>query len=273
MTSKPPTAFALHTLLDGCVAEVSLNDVPLAGADLRRMQASVHATPWIVDGVNELRIDVTGMRSLEILPMGAVARDDDAGPVGAWARLLGGHYEDLVPDEQRDSHLAELRWGPVDDDARNLPRSLGASFTVAGRPRWAWQDAPQLAMDDPRVRARVLDFLRELHAAFRAGDGPGVVARMGSLVRESAHFGPGGSDFARGFAGELSRIASEPGFAMDDFSDEHVVLRPIAGGRVLRVLHVEGGSLLRSAPSMEEPFRFRLDLAELGGELEIVRTG
>lgn len=271
--ATPPDAFAVHALLDGCGGEVLLNDVPLAATGLERREISVHATPWVIDGANELRIVIHRTRRLELLPMGAVAVDREAGPVWAWGRVMAGHHADVAPDPARDPVLTELTWGPVDEAARVLPAVIAGRFIAAGRPRWAWQDAPVLDPDAAATRAEVLAFLRIIHGAFVRGDGAAVAAHMPTLAREGVHFGPSSQDLAAGVAGELAATASDPDYAIAPYDDADVVLRPIAGGRVLRALDRSGAPLVRSAPSMVEGFRFRLDVARIDGRLEIARLG
>jgi hypothetical protein len=269
---KLPDAFALHTLLEGCTAEVALNDVPLSVSGRLRIQDSIHVTPWVIDGVNQLRIRVeaTTLR-LEELPAGLVARDREAGPVRAWARVMSGRYAELVPDPHRDPTLLELTWGPLAQAADGLPCTVSGTFMASGRPRWGWQDARILDPGSTEDRTLVLAFVRELASAFAAGDAAAVLARMPTLVRESVHFGDPTGGFAAGFAGEMANVTSEPGYGLAPYRDDEVVLRPIAGGRVLRVVDDSGAALLRSAPSVAEPFRFRLEVAMIDGRLELAR--
>jgi hypothetical protein len=269
---KPPDAFALHTLLEGCTAEVALNDVPLSASERLRIQDSVHATPWVIDGVNQLRIRVeaTTLR-LEDLPVGLVARDREAGPVRAWARVMSGRYAEGVPDPERDATPLALTWGPTSHAQDGLPCTVSGTFLASGRPRWGWQDARPLDPGASDDRSKVLAFVRELADAFGRGDAAAVLARMPTLVRESVHFGDPAGGFAAGFAAEMANVASEPGYEVAPFRDDEVVLRPIAGGRVLRVVDATGDDLLRSTPRMETAFRFRLDLAMIDGRLELAR--
>jgi len=268
-----PDAFAVHALLRGAQAVVHLNDVPLVQSGLRRVESSVHATPWIVDGLNTLRLEVVGSLRLEILPVGVSAIDREAGPVDAWCRVMAGHYADIVPDVERDETLAELAWSAGDASMRALPCTLEETFVTSARPRWAWQDAPRLDPESPSLRSRVLDEARRIHEGLARGDATPLIARMATLLRESAHFNLAPGALAAGMSNEIARFSAESDHAVAPIDDTTARLLPIAGGRVLRVLGEDGGPLLRAGPGVAEPWSFPLDFVEIDGNLEICRIG
>ncbi len=269
-TDSPPDAFSLHATLAGCIAMVSLNDVPLVRSDLRGVQACVHSTPWIIDGENRIEITIAGCRRLADWPCGLVAEEGETA-VFASAVVLAGFYADIIPDPTRDAKLVSIDWGPLERDALDFPRTVQGFFRATGRPRWAWQDAMLLEGAEPAVRERLLAVVRELHSAFERRDGAPFVDRMKTLDAEAIHFSSAEGGLAAAFAGELGRRTADPHFALEPLREEEVLFRPIADGRVVRVEDARGRPILRGVPEMEAGLALPLLLADLGGTIEIAR--
>lgn len=272
MTTRSSEAFALRAVIENCAGVVLLNDVPLNVCGLEHNEVSAHATPWVVEGDNELRIVVEETPPLALVPAGVIA-EDGAGAVFATAWIYRSDYAKVFPDREHDERLAPLHWAPPRDRAVQLPATPAAHFKATGRPRWKWQDAPVLDPTDPATRTALLAFLRAIHDAFGRRDAAGILAYMPAHVAESRHFGyPDPGSFEATFAQAFATFAAEPDFAVAEFRDDEVSFVPAAGGRVLAPLRADGRPVLVAAKGSEADWAYMLFLASIDGVLQIART-
>jgi hypothetical protein len=213
----------------GCTAEIRLNDAPIfAVGKSAAQQATPTVSEWVIDGDNELRVDL-----LEI----------DSDPrihVALCESTIGA-----LPDPGRDREIVVIDW-PSASELPTLPLSL-SEVGVASHSfgEWAWQRAPEFAAD-LRTTADVIAYVRSLHAELAAG-------RIDMLVDQSAiKFAEVAPAYAMSVAeaeqrlrGVWTALSSTVGWRLAPFDERDVELRLHCDGRLVEPTSLAGEPILR----------------------------
>ena len=256
-----------------CEAEASLNGVPLARVHAARPCAIVPIHEYTVAGPNQLE--------LVIWPRPAVTPEAPALP--AERRVADGkrlaQLRILLPrvgsmaDESTARTLAQLDWAPADGEAYEAPCTLSQSFGLpVSFPRWRWLDAPAIK-DTPALRAQALTVVRALAQDLGAGQPERFVAATRLRTEEIAlAYQRRPEDEAQRLREHLLAQHAEGRMKWRPLSAETLVLRRIAGGRLLECLGPDGGAALSSEPDPEgRSLSLPLRVSAVEGKLYVLR--
>lgn len=267
----PSEAIYLHVDARGTRAEAELNGFPLLRATLAPEDGAEAAVQqFLVPGENEivLRVEPGSRPSLAAGERRALSRP------GALAVAQLVRYPDgalLYPENG--TVLAEVAWSPAGDEAevfpieRRVTVNLGAAFG-----RWAWQDAPALALDEATV-AEARGVLEALGRAMFLGPAAEykrlLAISAGEALRAYPAWNHADQDAYLDRLAASYQRAPDPGFRLDP--DRHD-FRLVAGGRVIQCVDDDfRGSLRIPRPDGGREMRSCVYLARVGGALRVVR--
>jgi hypothetical protein len=255
----------------GITAEAMLNGIPLARINASPEAASVVTVPiheYTIAGGNHIELVI------EPPPPGRTVAPKPLlsnGRRGASLRLLLPRIGQVAhPSNAR--LLGELDWAPHADDVNEIPLTLRRTVELPiGFPRWRWLDAP--VIDDTRILlAPVAAYLQDLALGLARGD-PEPLLQAARLRLE---------DLARAYQQDLVATAArwraqiqqlharqplEPTMPTADA----LLLRPVAGGRLLECLDLAGEPVLRSPVADGGQMSWPLRLAAIDGKFYVLR--
>lgn len=244
----------------GCHAEVLLNGIPVARAG--GMDASVHVP------VHEYTLAGSNRLELQVLPQGGATPAGQGERAHAHVRMLLPRIGHAVHEDVART-VGQIDW--VDEpDARPLladSLSLPVSF-----PRWRWLDAPVLD-PSPAVQALVLDFLKVVAKDLAAGETDRFMqaTRLRTDELALAYQRDPAEQVQRWRTQWLALHAAGP-LAFEPLDAAALVLRPIAGGRLLDCLDPQGQPALRTVPDAERTSHaFALRVTVLEGQVHVLR--
>ncbi|WKB55657.1 hypothetical protein [Eleftheria terrae] len=225
----------------GCHAQAGLNGVPVARVSPDRPRACLAVHEFMVRGPNslELRID----------PLPGDPPAAHAAVVGASLELHLTRIGDAAGGE-RSRALARLAWAPKD-----APDGAPAAPTAPLRqqvdlplefPRWSWLTAPATA-PTPVLQAQALAFVEGIALALNRGDAePWLSATR--LAREELAIAYQCDDAEQDDRLRSALLHAPDGQAWqwDTPSAACFALQPLAGGRLLECVDLEGRPALRA---------------------------
>lgn len=272
------TFYVLEAEAWGCVAEVYLNDIPIA----RRGEAEGIGA-HLGRPINHLVLDGQNEVSLVVQPGATPSQAIEPRGRSAWSVLEGEAYAEVSlkryprraviggPDGEE---LLSVRWDNEDDGlARVWPRSFAAAGPVeTGTGRWAWEDAPELTLDEG-LREEVLRVLDRLQ---RTLDGGNVVpffdlsrVRLNEIERAFALV-PGKKEAH--IRALVERDVRNPEFVLEPIDPAQIELRLCGRRRLVEVLGRDWLPPIRQEKREGKPqTTYEVLLAELDGDLQIVR--
>lgn len=233
-----------------CEAEVLLNGIPLGRADAARTRVVVPAHEYTVAGHNRLELVVwpTSPVATEAAPPRPVTSD---GQRSAEAFILlprTGH----PADEAQARTLAHVRWAPPAREAYTAPVVMAESIQLpVSFPRWRWLDAPVIE-PTPALQAQVLAFVQTVAVALARGDTAPLLAAARLRVEElAAAYVTPAHDLLQRWNQQLLQWHADGALGFEPVADDGLVLRPVAGGRLLECLNAEGQPALTAAPDAQ----------------------
>ena len=255
----------------GVTAEAVLNGIPVARIKALPEAASVITVPvheYTIAGGNQIELVI------EPPPPGRTVAPKPLlsnGRRGASLRLLLPRIGQVAhPANARP--LGELDWAPYADEVNEMPLTLRRTVELPiGFPRWRWLDAP--VIDDPQpLLAPAAAYLQDLALALARGD-PEPMLQAARLRLE---------DLAQAYQQDLAATAGrwraqiqqlharqplEPTMPAADT----LLLRPVAGGRLLECLDPAGEPVLRSPVADAGQVSWPLRLAAIDGKFYVMR--
>jgi hypothetical protein len=248
----------------GCSAEAVLNGIPVARVGGTQPLASVAVHEYTLAGANELAL-VVGTPGAEPEPMLADGR------TGASLRLL-------LPRVGASAHpqnartLAQIDWMPAADSVHELPHTERAAVDLPiAFPRWRWLDAPVIA-EPQALKKDIAAFLLEIALGLARGNPEPLIQATRLRLEDVAQA------YQRNLADEVGRLrvhiqqlhAAQPLKPVLP-SAAKLVLRPVAGGRLLECLAADGGPVLRSPAAGGVQMTWPLRLAAVDGRFYALR--
>ena len=252
----------------GCRAEAWLNGVPLV-----RAGGAQNVVSWPVHEFTR-----TGANRIELVidpgPPGApVVVEPRIADGTAWAslRLLLPRVGSAA-DPASARTLAQLDWalpeGEVYDSAVTLRQDVDLKISF---PRWRWLDAPLIA-DSPTLKADVAAYLREIAIGLAQGNPEPLIQASRLRLEELA------LAYQRSLADDVARLrshlqqlhAAQP-LKPDLPTAAKLLLRPVAGGRLLECLAPDGTALLQSVVAGGGRVSWPLRLAAVEGRFYVLR--
>jgi|GEM_PF-4525670 len=267
------TAHGLLVNINGYKAEILINDVPLVwSSPSRPKQVTAHATPWIIDGINDLRMVIKGARrSLEELPTSPPSNAQED-PLLARAMVVEGELGQ-VPEPGSVSSLATIDMIVPSTHDWSRPFIIDRNFHLSDRPRWSWQDARRVDPLNASVRAQLLSFVRDVHADFANKRVDVIMSRMAPLVSDLAYLGIAPAEARASFEDSFWKLASLRDYDVAPYEESELVFRPIASRKVILVLRSDGSPLMQSGVASSEQWTVPLFIACLEDRFQIVNIG
>lgn len=258
----------LHLEAHGCEAEAVFNGVPLARASAAQAVATVPVHEFTLAGANQIEL------VLQPGPPGAAPGPEPHLSDGqAWAslRLLLPRVGSVAhPSSART--LAQVDWAPPADEVYETPLSLrqGVELPISF-PRWRWLDAPVIP-DSPTLKAEVAAYLREVALGLARGNPEPLIQASRLRLEELA------LAYQRNLVEEVTRLRShvqqlhaalplKPALP----AAAKMLLRPVAGGRLLECLAPDGSPLLQSPVAGGGQVVWPLRLAAIDGRFYVLR--
>lgn len=235
----------LRLEVQGCAAEALFNGVPLLRATPQQPVALLPVHEFTLVGGNALEL------VLQPGPAGATTAPPPEpqladGQCFASLRLLLPRLDGVAHPASARS-LAQLEWAPAADTLYEAPLSLRQTVQLpTAFPRWRWLDAPPVA-DAAALRPLVAAFLLEIALGLARGNPePWLQATRLRLEEQAAAYQrPLADDVAR-LRRHLGQLQAQ-GLKMVLPAAASLVLRPVAGGRLLDCLGSDGGPALRGS--------------------------
>jgi len=252
----------------GCEAEALLNGVPVARVGGSRLVLTLPVHEYTLSGGNEIELVVR-----PAAPGAAPAPEPflSDGLACASLRLL-------LPRVGQAAHpatartLAQLDWAPPADEVCEAPLSQRRTVELPiAFPRWRWLDAPVIA-DTPSLKGEVAAYLLGVAVGLAHGDAEPLVQAARLRFEELAQA------YQRNVADDVGRFrlhiqqlhAAKPLKPVLPAAAK-MILRPVAGGRLLECLAPGGGPLLSSPVAGGGTASWPLRLASVDGRFYVVR--
>ena len=261
--------------VEGCVAELYVNGVPtsrLVPEPGRLPVENVAVEQLLVPGDNVLELLVEpGGRPSEARTRQVEQRFRPMRATGRLVRFREG--DDTAPGDGETLLEVAFKWSDASVDRRILPTSSAQSVALgAAHGRWAWQDAPELVMDDALV-AEACALLDRVDLAVRTANADRLYALSEAQLRDVLHAYPTlSSVFLRDdLASMLQHYQKGPDPVVARDPAKHD-FRLVGGGRLLQLVEEDWTpSFKLRDPVDRSEIGYPMFLARLGPELRIVR--
>ena len=251
----------------GCTAEALLNGVPLGRVDAARPVLTVPVHEFAVAGANELELVANPA------PPGAPEQPAphlSDGKTGAGLQLLLPRIGQVAhPSNART--LAQIEWAPPEGEVYETPLRVVRSVELPiSFPRWRWLDAP-VVTDVPAVKAQAAKLLQRLAVDFARGDPESLVtaARLRFEELAQAYQRNPADDVAR-WRMQVQALLAAP-FKPKLIAVADLLLRPVAGGRLLECLTADGQPALRGTGAGGALLSWPMRVALIEGRLHVLR--
>lgn len=256
----------LETL--GVAAEASLNGVPLARTTARGGAVTVPIHEYTAAGANQLSLVI------EPPPPGGTAAPQphlSNGRRGASLRLLLPRIGQLAHPENART-LAQIDWAPLDGEVTEVPHTLQQVVDLPiAFPRWRWADAPPVPDVQPLLGPAAA-FLQGLALGLLKGDiEPLVLAARVRFEELALAYQRNLADDVARFKQSMQALHAAQPFAPAMPKADALLLRPLAGGRLLECLRPDGEPVLQSPAAGGGRIAWPLRLAVIEGRFYVVR--
>lgn len=252
----------------GCTAEAVFNGVPLVRATAAAPVATVPVHEFTFAGGNSVELVVhPGPPGAAPVPEPMLADGQ------SWAslRLLLPRAGSVAhPSSART--LAQIDWGPAADEVFEAPVSQQRSVELPiSFPRWRWIDAPVIP-DSPTLKADVAKYLLDIAVGLAKGNPEPLIQASRLRLEDLAQA------YQRNLADDVGRlrlhiqqlhVAQPLKPALP--AAAKLLLRPVAGGRLLECLRPDGSPLLQSAVAGGGTIAWPVRLAAIDGRFYVLR--
>ena len=255
----------------GCHAEAVFNGVPLARVSAAQTLLTLPVHEFTLAGGNEIELIINPAPPGSLVPAATPAVHLSDGKLAASLRLL-------LPRVGSPAHpasartLAQLDWAPSADEVYPSPTSLRERVELPiSFPRWRWLDAPVLA-ESPALKAELAAYLLEIALGLARGNAEPLIQAQRLRLEELA------LAYQRPLADDVSRLrahlqqlhAAEPLKPLLPCS-ANLLLRPVAGGRLIECLGLDGTPLLHSPRAGGGRVAWPLRVAAVEGKFYVLR--
>ena len=252
----------------GCNAEAVINGVPLVRVGGPQAVATLPVHEYWLAGNNELELRVHPGPPAE--PAVPEPRLSDG---QAWASLrlllprVGG-----VADPASARSVAQLDWAPPADEVYEAPALLRKSVDLPiAFARWRWLDAP--VIDNPAALQKdAAAYLLEIALGLARGNPEPLISAARLRLEElaTAYQRPLADDVAR-LRQQVQRLHALQPLKPVLPSAGKLLLRPVAGGRLLECLASDGQPLLQSPVAGGGVQHWPLRIAAVEGRFYVLR--
>jgi hypothetical protein len=252
----------------GVVAEALLNGVPLARSGPTAGAVTVPIHEYTLAGGNELQLIIQPPAPGQAAAPQPLLSD---GKRGASLRLLLPRVGQLAHPENART-LAQIDWAPPSGDVTDVPYTLREAVDLPiAFPRWRWFDAP-VVTEPHELTGAVATYLQGLALGLARGDPEPLVLAARLRLEELAQA------YQRNLADDVGRLrlqiqqwhAQQP-LQPTVPTAATLLLRPLAGGRLLECLTLEGQPALQSPLAGGGRIAWPLRLATIEGRFYVIR--
>lgn len=250
-----------------CNAEVDLNGVPLT----RTHKDTAYTTSgvsdigrWLMPGDNVITVTLRP-------PEGTIDPDDRQSIEISVSTAVKGQMSDegtkiatlRIPEKEGDSALISIKQ-PKKKELRFKPASIP--------PSELWEKAKPGKPDDA-ARQEILRLVRDYHAAYVKKDRAKLNDMLMFATLDAARNRYFSADQAREMLNSgLKEMFADKGFAMEPLKADRLILKPIAGGRVIWVTDSKDEAPIRSKKMKDGGLiEFPVYVALIDGKWMIVR--
>ncbi len=259
--------YIINYTISHCNALVEINGVPLTRTSRDTAYTATGTADigrWLIPGANlvtvtlrppEGKIDPDDRQSIEISVSTAVkGQMSDEGAKIATLR---------IPEKEGDSFLASIKQ-PTKKELRFTPAQVP--------PSELWEKAKPVSLDDA-ARKEILALVREYHAAYVKKDRVKLNDMLMFATLDAARNRYFSADEAREMLAKgLKEMLADRSFAMEPLRADLIILRPIAGGKVLWVTDSKEEAPVRSKKMKDGGYvEFPVYVARIDGKWVIVR--
>ena len=252
----------------GIAAEAVFNGVPLLRVGAGQTVATVPVHEFAFAGANQFELMV------QPGPPGTAAEPEPQIADGqTWASLRL-----LLPRTGSVAHpasartLAQLDWAPAADQVWEAPlRQQGGVDLPINFPRWRWLDAPVIP-DSPTLKRDIAAYLLEAAVGLARGN-PEPLIQASRLRLEDLALA-----YQRNLADDVARLRRQvqqlhAAAALKPVlpAPAKLVLRPVAGGRLLECLSGDGSPFLQSPVAGGGTVAWPVRLAAIEGRFYVLR--
>lgn len=244
----------------GCRAEALLNGIPLAQARDGQAPVLVPAHEYTVAGTNRLELRVTPPEPGTPVRPGERAH--------AQVRVLLPRIGHPIHEDSSRT-LGQLDWV---DQAHTAPVQASSLSLPVSFPRWRWLDAP-VVEPTPSVHTLVSAFLQAVVKDLAAGNADRLVQASRLRTEELAiAYQRDPRAQAQRWRSHLQALHAAGPLAFEPPGGAGLVLRPLAGGRLLDCLGPHAQPALRTTPDAQgQSHAFALRVAVLEGQVHVLR--
>jgi hypothetical protein len=258
----------------GCSAEAVLNGVPLLRAGGAQTVASLPVHEFTLAGSNEIELVINPLPVIAVCAGMAELPGEPSlsdGKVGASLRLLLPRVGGIAhPANART--LACLDWTPGADEIYRSPTRLQQVVDLPiAFARWRWLDAPVVAMTEG-LKEELASYLLKIALGLAKGNPEPLIQASRLRLEELSQA------YQRKLSDDVERLRShivqlhqtqalKPGLP----SSSKMLLRPVAGGRLLECLAPDGLPLLRSPCAGGGQIMWPIRVSAIGGEFYVLR--
>lgn len=246
----------------GVAAEAVFNGVPLLRVTATQTVATAAVHEFTFHGANEVEL---------VVQPGAAEPQLSDGQGWASLRLLLPRVGSVAhPASART--LAQIDWAPPADEVYEAPVSLQRSVDLPiAFPRWRWLDAPVIP-DSPTLKRDVAAYLLDAAVGLARGN-PEPLIQASRLRLEDLALA-----YQRNLADDVARLrlqvqqlhAAAPLKPVLP-APAKLVLRPVAGGRLLECLAGDGSPFLQSPVAGGGTVAWPVRLAAIDGRFYVLR--
>ncbi len=227
----------------GVVAEAWLNGVALARTGPDKRAATVAVNEFTLSGTNRIELIV------DPPPPGrnAVSRPLlSNGQRGASLRLLLPRIAQRAHPENARS-LAQIDWAPATAEVSTMPLTLSQSVELPiAFPRWGWLDAPMVDLT-AELLVSAAAFLQTIALGLARGDAePLLLAQRLRLEELALAYQRDLADDVGKLRLQVQRLHALGPLTPPMPQADTLLLRPLAGGRLLECLNLDGQAALHS---------------------------
>ena len=259
----------LRLEVQGCEAEAQFNGVPLLRATPQQPVALLPVHEFTLVGGNELVLVLQPGPAGAAMPPPPEPQLADGQAFASLCLLLPRLDGVAHPASARS--LAQLDWAPAADTVYETPHTLRQAVQLPTTfPRWRWLDAPPVA-DANAHRALVAAFLLEIALGLARGNPePWLQAcRLRLEEQATAYQRPLADDVAR-LRHHLAQLQAQ-GLKMVLPAAGQLLLRPVAGGRLIECLGADGSPALRGSLASGAQLAWPARVAVVEGRCYVLR--
>ncbi|MBX3604147.1 MAG: hypothetical protein KF788_02685 [Piscinibacter sp.] len=254
----------------GCSAEAVVNGLPVVALPATGGSACLAVHEYIVAGRNQIGL------AAGVPPPGQPATPQPRvaiGPTWARARLVLVRAGQ-APSDPNARVLSTVEWAVEEGQSYEAPVTRTSEVELpVNFPRWRWLDAPPIALNAATQR-QILEFLQQLAVELGRGNAEPLLAaaklRFDELALAYQSTTPEGM---QRFRDQLQRLFEQKALKIVPPLAESLLLRPVAGARLIECLDPLGAPVLRTqnddATVGDQSWPIRLAMVE--GKIYVLR--